>query len=150
MSDDGIGPRVVERLGERRLPDGIEPLVLGEDALTLLAYLDEGTGLMLIVDSVRMGREPGSWAWFTPEEVETIKPAARFSTHEGDVLRIVQLAQDLGCRVPPIRIFGFEPERLEPGFDLSATLNDRFDEYVDEVLEELRRFLRTAENTRSE
>lgn len=147
MSDDGIGPRVVERLAERRLPDGVEPLVLGEDGLTLLGYLEECTGLMLIVDSVRMGREPGSWVWFTPEEVETVKPPARFSTHEGDVLRIVQLARDLGYQVPPIRIFGIEPERLEPGFDLSGTLSRRFEEYVAEVLEELRRFHRSAENT---
>jgi len=135
MSDDGIGLLVVERLaGTRLLPDGVTPVVLGQDGLALLAYLTESNAHVVIVDAVRMGMEPGCWRWFRPEDVESLKPEGRASTHEGDLLRILEMARELGEPLPSLKVLGIEPARLEPGFEISDTLQARFDEYVDACL----------------
>jgi len=140
MSDDGIGLGVVDYLAERGLlPAGVTPLVLGQDGLALLSYFADSTARVVIVDCVRMGREPGAWAWFSPEDVESVKPEARASTHEDDVLRVVEMARQMGQALPPIRILGIEPERLGPGFELSEALQARLEEYAAACLEELTR-----------
>ncbi len=130
MTDDAIGPRVAEAMSDRARELGFETIVLGHDAAGILAYFDEGTERILFVDCVRMGKAPGDWACFSPEDVETRKQLDRLTTHEGDLLRIVALARQLGCPIPPITILGIEPEHVRPGLSLSPALAARFDDYV--------------------
>lgn len=139
MADDGVGPRVAETVSDRARELGFETIVIGHDAVGILAYLDEATERILFVDCVRMGRAPGDWACFSPEDVESRKQLDRLTTHEGDLLRIVDIGRRLGCPIPPITILGIEPEHIEPGVQLSPALETRFDEYVAAALEELTR-----------
>ncbi len=138
MTDDGVGPRIVEAVAEQARAAGVETVVIGHDTVGTLAYFDETTERILFVDCVRMGRPPGDWACFSPADVETRKALDRLTTHEGDLLRIIAMGEQLGCPIPPITILGIEPERIEPGLELSSTLQARFDEYVHATLERLK------------
>ena len=60
-----------------------------------------------------MGLAPGDVRFFTPDEVETTKALAGISTHEGDVLKVLELARAAGYTVPRLRIMGIEPATLE-------------------------------------
>ena len=128
--DDSIGLRVAERIAEASLDRDFTALELGGNLLDLLHYLDAETEHVLIVDSARMGRAPGEYAFFVPEHVESRKDLAGFSTHEGDVLKVLGLAESLGQPLPPITILGIEPEQIAEGMGLSEALDERLDDYV--------------------
>jgi hydrogenase maturation protease len=138
MTDDGIGPRVADAAAPRARALGFETVVIGHDTLGLLSYFDEAASRILFVDCVRMGRTPGDWRLFAPEDVATQKVLGRMTTHEGDVLRIVEMARQLGTAMPRVTILGIEPARVEPGLDLSAALEQRLEEYVQAALAEMR------------
>jgi hydrogenase maturation protease len=131
MGDDGIGLQLIESLATTKLPPDCHLLELKNDALGLFSYLVPETSAILIVDCVKMGVEPGEWRLFTPEEVRSIKRVANSTTHEGDLLQIIQLARVTGYTIPPLRILGIQPGSIEPSMELSTTVRERLPEYVD-------------------
>ncbi len=139
MTDDGVGPRLAEALSNEARGLGFDTVVIGHDAAGILAYLDETTERILFVDCVRMGKAPGDWACFSPEDVESRKRLDRLTTHEGDLLRLVEMGRQLGCPIPAITILGIEPERIEPGLELSPALRARFDDYIAAAVGEMSR-----------
>jgi len=138
MRDDGIGLRLVEAASSHGLPDGVEAVELKNDALGLIACLGPETERILLVDCVKMGASPGGWRLFSPEEVSTIKKVARATTHEGDLLQVIELVRQTGFTVPPITVMGIEPACVEPGMELSEELSTRLEEYLGEILRILR------------
>jgi hydrogenase maturation protease len=132
MGDDSIGLRLVERLAELGAPGGFEPVAASQDALSILSYFHQARRV-LMVDCVRSGRPPGAFVCFSPSDVESVKRLHHSTTHEGDALAIIDLANRLGLTLPAIRVIGIEPERVEPALELSETLRRRFDEYLDAI-----------------
>ncbi len=132
--DDSIGLRIAEHIGEAGLDHDFRAVDLGGNLLDLVHYLDAGSEQVLIVDSARMGLVPGEYEFFAPERVASHKTLAGVSTHEGDLLKVLEFAAAVGGERPPITILGIEPAELrdEPG--LSGELESRFDEYVAAVL----------------
>jgi hydrogenase maturation protease len=128
--DDSIGLRVAEAIAERGLDVGFSAIDLGGNLLDLVHYLGEETTNVLVVDAARMGRAPGERALFAPADVVTEKLAAGISTHEGDLLKVLEFASALGQPLPPITILGIEPAELGEGAGLSDALASRFEEYV--------------------
>ena len=128
--DDSIGPRIVEYIAERGLEQGFQALDLSTNSLNLVSYLKADTEAILIVDGARMGMAPGQVRFFTPEEVESRKEPGRLSTHEGDVLKVLELARAMGYPTPPIAIMGIEPERVTSEIGLSKTLEEQLPAYA--------------------
>jgi len=127
--DDSIGLRVAEAVAERGLDRGFRAIELGGTLLDLVHYLDEGAEAVLVVDSARMGLTPGAFAFFKPEQVESRKSLAGFSTHEADLLQVLDLAGSVAKRAA-VSILGIEPESVRSGIGLSNALETRFDEYI--------------------
>ena len=128
--DDSVGLRVAETIAEDGIDRGFRAIELGGNLIDLLHYLDEGTEFVLLVDSARMGRVPGDYAFFEPGEVESRRELAGFSTHEADVLKVLGLAASLGRALPAITVMGIEPEEIRTEVGLSPALSSRMDEYV--------------------
>jgi hydrogenase maturation protease len=139
MADDGIGLRIVEHLARHALEQGFEAVAIADEGTRLLFYFTESTEKIVIVDAVDMGLEPGGYRLFKPEDVESRKTTQGMTTHEGDILRVLEMARGLGYPIPPITILGIQPENLGPGLELSPALEERFDAYLRAVLEEVRR-----------
>lgn len=137
--DDSIGLRVAEAVAERGLDVDFAAIDLGGNLIDLLHYLDDDTETVLVVDSARMGLTPGDFVFFTAAQVSTTKETAGFSTHEGDLIKVLDLAEMLGKPVPPITIMGIEPAEIRDGMDLSETLGGRLDEYIEAAVGFLRR-----------
>ncbi|MDZ4168155.1 MAG: hydrogenase maturation protease [Coriobacteriia bacterium] len=129
--DDSIGLRIAEHVGEAGLDEGFRAIDLGGNLLDLVHYLDAETESVLIVDAAKMGLTPGEFALFTPDQVASRRGHAGLSTHEADLMKVLEFAALLGNPLPPITILGVEPAELadEPG--LSPVLQARFGEYVD-------------------
>jgi hydrogenase maturation protease len=129
--DDSIGLRVAETIAEEGLDRGFRAVELAGNVLDLTYYLEPDTEKVLIVDTARMGKAPGEHAFFGPDDVVTQKRQAGFSTHEADVLKVLELAGSLGRTLPPVTFLGIEPADIHTEVGLSPVLESRFREYVE-------------------
>ena len=128
--DDSVGLRIVEHIAAEGLERGFRAIDLSSNALNLLSYLEQGTDHLLIVDSARMGKAPGDYAFFKPGEVKTRKRLTGLTTHEGDLLQVLKLARLMRYHIPPLTFMGIEPESVDHELGLSATLQRRLPEYA--------------------
>ena len=135
--DDAVGPRVVEHVVVNGLARGFEAVDLSTDALRLVAYLNAATEAVLVIDAAQLGLAPGDYRFFSPDEVETQKELSGLTTHEGDVLKVLDLARDAGYAIPPVAIMGIEPYDMESGIELSACLAERVPAYAAAAIEHL-------------
>jgi len=132
--DDSIGLRVVEYVAEQGLERGFRAIDLSGDALNLLTYLERETAHILIVDAARMGQASGDYAFFKPEEVETRKGVTGLTTHEGDLLKVLELAREMKHHIPAITFMGIEPKEVRHEIGLSETLRRRLSEYAEAAI----------------
>ncbi|MBL7076363.1 MAG: hydrogenase maturation protease [Kiritimatiellae bacterium] len=138
MGDDSVGLRIVEHIAEQGLDDGFEAVEVGNNGMLVLTYFNEDTDLLVVVDAVHYGGAPGEFTVFTPDEVQTHKVTGGISTHEGDILRLIELAKQIDQPIPPIKIFAIQPASMDVDQGLSPELEERFQEYVLAVLHEMR------------
>jgi hydrogenase maturation protease len=137
MGDDSIGLRVVEYVESKGMARGFEPIEAGNNGMLVLSCFREDVGKVVIVDCARMGLERGEPGWIAPEDAESQKIVGGLSTHEGDMLKLLALARQLGLPIPTLRILGIEPESVAMGTELSATLARRLPEYAAMAVQEL-------------
>jgi len=129
--DDSIGLRIAEAIAERGLERGFRAIELHGNLLDLLHYLDAGTDTVLVVDSARMGLAPGEYRFFSPEDVVSRKKLDGISTHEGDLLKVLDFASEIIVTPPLITLLGIEPAEVAPEIGLSSELEERFPEYLE-------------------
>jgi hydrogenase maturation protease len=132
MYDDSIGLRIIEHIAENDLLknfDQVEAIDLSANALNLFSYLSETTEKIIIVDTARMGKAPGEYVFFLPDDVVTKKKLQNFSTHEGDILKVLELAKETHYKIPEIEFMGIEPELIKLGCGLSETLKSKIHDY---------------------
>jgi hydrogenase maturation protease len=135
--DDAVGPRVVEYIVVNGLDEGFEAVDLSTDAMSVVAYLNDETEAMVVVDAAHVDREPGEFVVFSPDEVESEKELGGFTTHEGDVLKVLGMARQAGFPIPPLVIMGIQPYDLESGPELSECLAERVPAYARTAIERL-------------
>ena len=135
--DDGVGLRLIEYVDSKDLAKGFRAVEMGGNALDLFSYLEAATENILIVDTAKMGRSPGEHVFFRPEDVRTRKALAGVSTHEGDVLKILELARQTGYPIPPIEFMGIEPACIKDEMGLSPEIERRLPEYAQAAIQRL-------------
>jgi len=133
--DDGVGPRLVEELARRGLPTGVTALDGGAGGLGLLQVLD-GWQRVVVVDAADVGREPGQFVRFTPDQARLAQAADRFSLHNAGLGEILALANALGRTLPPMVIFGVQPAEIGWREGLSPAVEAALPAMIDAVLEE--------------
>ena len=134
MSDDGIGPRVIEHLQqEGGLPADSILLDGGTLGLDLLPHL-EGVGQLIIVDAVETGNEPGTIVRLVGEEVP-VALETKLSPHQMGLKDLLAVARLMDCLPEEIVLIGVQPECLEMDTELTPV--------VAACLPELARMVRT-------
>lgn len=133
--DDGVGPRLVEELTRRGLPRGVTALDGGSAGLDLLQVL-EGWQRVVVVDAADVGREPGQFVRFTPDQARLAQTADRFSLHNAGLGEILALANALGRTLPHMVIFGVQPAEIGWRQGLSPAVEAALPAMIDAVLEE--------------
>ncbi|MGQ9466463.1 MAG: hydrogenase maturation protease [Anaerolineae bacterium] len=134
--DDGVGPRVVAELLRRGLPDGVAAVDGGTGGLDLL-HLLEGWERVVIVDAAILGRNPGEFLRFAPEEAHLVRSLASLSSHTVGLADALALARALGQKLPDIVIYGVQPERMDWEEGLSPALEAALPQIVTAILEEI-------------
>ncbi len=138
-SDDGVGLRVIDTLIERGLDNGFKAVSLGGDGLSALAYFTEKIERIVFVDCALMDLAPGEYRVFSPDKAVSRKALGRVSTHESDILKLIELARQVCETIPDIRILAIQPQSLEAGTCLSKPLSDMLETYVQTALAEINR-----------
>jgi hydrogenase maturation protease len=136
QGDDGVGCRVAQELEERTLPDGVEVMDGGTPGVGLL-NLFEGRQRVIIVDAAEMGRSPGEWVRFQPEDVTLTGSGQRFSLHRSGVADALALARELRIALPEIVIYGVQPERVDWNDRLSPKVGGAVPQVIEAVLKEV-------------
>lgn len=119
FGDDAFGPAVLARLVCEPIA-GVRIEDFGIRALHLAYELLAGYDAAIIVDAVAYGGAPGTLFVIEPSEpIETTEPDA----HRMDLGSVFGFLRLLGGEPPPITIVGCEPESIDEGADLSATVS---------------------------
>ena len=134
--DDGMGSRVVEELIRRELPEGVTALDGGTGGLDLLQVL-EGWERVVVVDAADVGREPGQFVRFTPDQARLAEAADRFSLHHAGLSEVLALANALGRTLPEMVVFGVQPAEVDWREGLSLAVENALPALVDAVLKDV-------------
>ncbi len=148
-SDDGIGPAVIKKLREYRLPPDVE---LYDAGLCMLPLLPEIFRLekAIIIDAVQGGGSAGEIYRIDWRELAYGLPEYGFSLHNFGPVEALRVwssvglrdgnepdGSDTGRRFPEITIIGVEPGNLDWSCQLSKALVDRMGDIIKLVFSEL-------------
>ncbi|OGO31976.1 MAG: hypothetical protein A2Z29_05960 [Chloroflexi bacterium RBG_16_56_11] len=134
LKDEGIGIHAVKALQEIDLPPDVR-LIDGGTSPDLIAYTRAGDK-MIIIDAARAGGPPGTIYRFKPDDLAAGRGTLA-SAHEMGVEQNLSLMSLTGNRPADTVIIGIEPEKIEPGMELSPGLQRILPDIIKEVLREI-------------
>jgi len=128
--DDGFGVYLAEELLAAGVSDvivaGIEPdHYLGQIA-------EQGFDHLLVIDATNFSHEPGTVVFLDASEIEAAFP--QISTHKISLGVLAKVVEQTGTKV---WLLGVQPQSLEPGEDLSATMKTSM-EIIQQLLRDVR------------
>jgi hydrogenase maturation protease len=136
-TDDGLGPRVVERLSrDFAAPEGVAVLDGGTLGLSLLPIIED-SDQVLIVDAIRMDAPAGALVFLEGDEV---LPAVRLrlSVHQVGMADLLDAARMRGRLPRTLLLLGLVPESIELGYELSAAVSEALPRLVEAIVEKVR------------
>jgi len=120
LGDDGFGCEVVRRLAKHELPEGVEVRDFGIRGMDLAYALMDPYEVVVFVDAVPRGEEPGT-VYLIEAEVPDEGEVA-LDTHGMDPVSVIRLARVLGAEVPRTLVVGCEPKLVLSGEDYDDML----------------------------
>jgi len=136
MSDDGIGPKVIEQLQQDAdLPECVLLLDGGTLGLDLLPYL-ERIGRLIIVDAVELGKPPGTVVRLVGDDVP-MALETKLSPHQMGMKDLLAVARLMGHLPEEIILIGVQPACLEMDTELTPVVAACLDELAEMVRREL-------------
>jgi hydrogenase maturation protease len=135
LTDEGLGIHAVRKLLDLAgLPEDVEIVDGGTAGLGLLYYL-EGVERLVIIDAVDSGNPPGTMVRLSGDQIPAYM-AMKLSPHEITLPDFLAAAKLRDLYPQEVIVWGIQPESLEVGVELSATLAARLDELVSNVVAE--------------
>lgn len=137
VGDDGAGVAAVAELVRRYVvPPEVSVLDGGVLGLHLLGLLED-TRHVLVLDTVRTGREPGALVRLEGERLRAAF-SSRMSVHELGFTEVLAAAELRGRRPAHLVVLGIEPQQVEQGIGLSAPVAGAVGPLADAAAAELR------------
>jgi len=134
MADEGIGVVLIEELGKLaaagKLPSETIEYYDGGCGGMYLLHTIAGRKKAVLLDCCLMGTEPGTIRRFTPDDVNSVKQMAHLSLHEVDILKVIELAQQIGSCPDEIVIFGIEPVQITQQMHINEPLQSKIPDYL--------------------
>ena len=120
LGDDGFGVEVVRRLAEREMPEVVEVKDFGIRGMDLVYALQEDYEVIVFLDAVPRGEEPGTVYLIEPEIEEDGEVS--LDTHGMDPVRVIKLSRALGAKPTRTLVVGCEPRVVLSGEDYDDML----------------------------
>ena len=134
LGDDGVGPYVVRKLAANYVfEEGVELEDLGTPALDFIDHLD-GLDLLVVVDAVNDGSEPGTVNVYSKEDLLRHAPAVRVDPHSPALTESLLAAEFYGVGPRDVVLVGISGEVYDAGCALSAVAQRAVEKAAYQVL----------------
>jgi hydrogenase maturation protease len=125
LGDDGFGVEVVRRLAGRELPEGVEVADFGIRGMDLAYALQDDYEVVVFVDAIPRGEEPGTVYLLEPEIEDDGE--VTLDTHGMDPVNVIKLSHALGAEPARTLVVGCEPQVVVSGEDYEDMLMELSD-----------------------
>jgi hydrogenase maturation protease len=145
LGDDAFGVEVARRFADRSLPEGVQVVDFGIRSYDLAYALMEDWDLVILVDAVPRGGQPGTIYVTEPELPAPDAPqATTLDAHTMNPVAVLQMVEMLRGETAPVGakflrskgsllVVGCEPSPADPeeaGMELSAPVKASVDEAI--------------------
>jgi len=138
LQDEGIGVHIINQLKGLQLPDNVEVFDCGTGGLSILALLD-GFDIVVVVDAVKAGGEPGTIYRFRLDKTKTDnRLKGMISFHELDFVTAVEIGRKAYKLPSEMVMIGIEPKTIEIGLALSLEVKRSIPKVIGLIFEEIR------------
>jgi hydrogenase maturation protease len=136
LGDDAFGVEVVQHLARRTLPENVRVVDFGIRSYDLTYALMEPWELVILVDAVPRGGEPGTLYTIEPQLAQSSEPPAEsgFDAHSMNPVSVLQLVHNLGGKIGPMLVVGCEPATVDADEGGQMGLSDPVQSAVDEAI----------------
>jgi hydrogenase maturation protease len=146
LSDDGFGVEVAQRMIGEPLPQGVELVDFGIRGVHLAYQLLDGYDVLVLIDAAPRGRAPGTVSLLEVDQCQFDDPAGTIAAggaplvdvHGLDPGAILSMLGSLGGRVGKVLVVACEPETVEEGLGLSASVRAAIPEAISLVKQVIR------------
>lgn len=146
LGDDAFGVEVVRRLLARNWPQGVVVKDFGIRGLDLAYAMMEQWDLVLLVDAIARGADPGTLYVVEPE-LSDQGPRSTPDAHAMTPERVLELVRSLGGEVPRTLVLGCEPAQLG-GEEGCIGLSEIVEASLEQATKEVDRLVAEALNTK--
>jgi hydrogenase maturation protease len=138
LSDEGVGVRAAEALeAAYEVPPDVEVIDGGTAGMELLGPLT-GVDLLVVLDAIKAGREPGALVTLVGSEVPVFF-RSKLSPHQISICDVLAGLEFSGEAPKDLVLIGCEPESLELGLELTPAIAAQVPEMVRLAVQELAR-----------
>ena len=153
LSDDAFGSEVVRRLAGTDLPEGVEMVDFGIRGVHLAYQLLDGYDVLVVVDAAQRGLPPGTVSLLDVDQAEVADASPAVSDGQAPLVdahglepgAILSMLGSLGGTVAKVMVLACEPESVDEGLGLSATVEAAVPRAMELVQELMRSGLVPAE-----
>jgi hydrogenase maturation protease len=135
-SDDGLGIVAAQMLKERELPSFVSVEVVDTPGWGLPNWLD-GWSSVVMIDAIQMGKKPGEWRRFSPEDVKMIFEDDILSLHQPGLAAGLALADALNILPQKLTFYGVEPVSTEFGEGLSPEIAETLPNLINIIMDDI-------------
>ena len=137
LRDEGFGVHVVHYLQNNyEFPDNVDIQDVGTAGIYMAPFL-ETCDPVLVIDVVDMAGEPGSFHFFSLDDVKAGTFQTRMSPHQLGLLEIVEVCKLRGEAPKEIEFYTIIPKELTESIELSDTAEARKVEVAEMILKRL-------------
>lgn len=137
LADEGFGVHVVHYLQNHYdFPDHVDIQDVGTAGILMAPFFEE-CDPVLVIDVVDIAGEPGSFHFFTINDVKAGNFQLRMSPHQLGLLEILEVSKLRGAATGDIEFYTVIPKVLEEGIELSEELDVRKIEVAEMILKRL-------------
>jgi hydrogenase maturation protease len=133
LGDDAFGVEVVQRLAGKTETPGVVAKDFGIRSYDLAFALMEEWELVVLVDALPLGGEPGTVYTLEPELPENATPPPP-DAHSLNPVAVLQLVRALGGTTGRVLVVGCEPATVEPDPEGNLGLSGPVAAAVDEAI----------------
>jgi hydrogenase maturation protease len=137
LKDEGVGIHVVRELQKNGMPERVKILDGGLGGIGLLDLFQDAPKVLL-VDAADMNLKTGAVVRFTPDEVRGRSSSRpRFSSHDLDLLDVLELARELKRCPAEMVIIGIQPGEVSWGTGLTPEVQASVPRAIAMILKEI-------------
>lgn len=138
LSDEGFGVHCIKYLEDNYdFPEEVE-LFDGGTLGIMVTHKIEEAERVFIVDTVETSGEPGDVFRFEKEDIMLNRLPVKLSPHQIGIQEMLYISEMRGECPDRISLLGVIPASLDPGSDLSGTLNEKLPKVAGLLVDELR------------